>query len=92
MGMPRVGAFQIDGLILWFWSDDHEPPHFNAKRNGEWEAKVHFMRPKEQMLEIVWSERSIRGNHRRELCRLAEQHRLALLQQWEEIQEGQHGN
>jgi hypothetical protein len=90
--MARVGAFRIDGLMLWFWSNDHEPPHFNAKRNGEWQAKVNFLRPTESMLEVVWSKKKMQANHRRRLCRLAEQHRFALLQQWEEIQSGQHGH
>ena len=90
--MVKVAAFQIDGVTLWFWSDDHEPPHFNAKRNGEWEVEVHFMRAPNEMIEVKWITRKMRGNLRRELCRLAEEHRLALLQQWEEIQEGQHDN
>lgn len=90
--MARVAAFRIDGLTLWFWSDDHEPPHFNAKRNGEWEVKVYFLLEPSNMIEVKWTRKAMRGNHRRELCRLAEEHRLALLQQWEEIQGGQHGN
>jgi hypothetical protein len=90
--MTRVAAFQIDGLTLWFWSDDHEPPHFNAKRSGEWQVKVCFMRAANEMIEVEWMTRTIRGNLRRRLCRLAEEHRLALLRQWEEIQGAQHGN
>ena len=41
--MAIVRAFEIPGLTLWFWSNDHEPPHFHAKRRGEWEVKVHFL-------------------------------------------------
>jgi hypothetical protein len=35
--MPKVKCFEIPGLYFWFWSDDHDPPHFHAKRRGEWE-------------------------------------------------------
>lgn len=60
--MLEVRAFRMQGVALWFWSDDHEPPHFNAKQNGEWEVKVKFMRRRTKMLEIVWTRRRMRGN------------------------------
>lgn len=41
--MARVRAFEIDGLVLWFFSYDHDPPHFHAKRAGEWEVRVYFL-------------------------------------------------
>ncbi len=50
--MAGVAAFEIDGITLWFWSDDHEPPQFHAKRNGEWEVKVHFMRAPNEMIKV----------------------------------------
>ena len=40
--MPPVDAISIPGLDLVFLSDDHWPPHFHAKRRGEWEIRVYI--------------------------------------------------
>ncbi len=53
--MATVEAFQIEGLKLWFWSNDHEPPLFHAKRAGEWEVKVHFLLEPAEMIEVDWA-------------------------------------
>jgi hypothetical protein len=37
------------------WSNDHEPPHFHARRAGEWEVKVHFLLEPAEMIEVVWA-------------------------------------
>ncbi len=84
--MATVEAFEIEGLKLWFWSNDHEPPHFHAKRSGEWEVKVSFLLPAEEMIELVWAERKPGGRMLRTLISLAEEHRAALLSQWERVQ------
>jgi hypothetical protein len=84
--MATVRAFQSPGLKLWFYSNDHEPPHFHAKRSGEWEVKVRFLLPTGQMIEVKWSTKGgPTAKTLKKLCRLAEQHRPALLEQWEEI-------
>jgi len=41
--VANVSAFEISGLKSWFWSNDHEPPHFHVKKTGEWEIKVSFL-------------------------------------------------
>lgn len=41
--MPRLEAFSIPGLDLFFNSLDHLPPHFHARRPGEWEIRVYFL-------------------------------------------------
>ena len=51
--MATVTAFQIDGLKIWFWSNDHEPPHFHVKRRGEWEVKVFFLLSPNDMIEVL---------------------------------------
>ena len=84
--MATVQAFQIDGLNIWLWSNDHEPPHFHAKRSGEWEVKVCFMLDPEEMIEVEWREKTIPARTLRNLTSLAEQHRAELLEQWEAIQ------
>ncbi|MCB9520196.1 MAG: helix-turn-helix domain-containing protein [Myxococcales bacterium] len=38
--MPKLSSFVIDGLLLFFYSADHAPPHFHASRPGEWEIRV----------------------------------------------------
>lgn len=80
--MERVRAFTIPGLNCWFYSHDHEPPHFHAKRAGEWEYRVFFLLGREEMLERVFGDRRISAAQRRELFQLVETHRLALLDEW----------
>ena len=82
--MVRVRAFQISGVKLWFWSSDHLPPHFHAKRGGEWEVRIHFLRDPKSMLETVWSRKNV-GSVGKQLCSLAEEHREELLVEWETI-------
>ena len=40
--MPKLACFEFPGLSCWFWSNDHDPPHFHAKKEGEWEIRVKF--------------------------------------------------
>lgn len=87
--MATVAAFEVSGLELWFWSDDHDPPHFHAKRRGEWEVKVHFLMDRSEMIEVKWENKKPSGRKFRELTSLAEEHRVELLTQWEEIQSQQ---
>ena len=86
--MATVTAFQIDGLKIWFWSDDHEPPHFHVKKAGEWEMKVSFLLAKNQMIELIpWSKKEPSAKVKKEICTLAETHRVALLTQWEQLRQ-----
>ena len=84
--MATVEAFEIAGLKMWFWSNDHDPPHFHAKRSGEWEVKVHLLFEPGDMVEIVWSEKIPASRTLKSLTALTEQHRAALLAQWEQVQ------
>ena len=83
--MPTMRAFHIAGLKMWFWSLDHEPPHFHAKRRGEWEVKVYFLRQPSEMIEVEWADKVPSSRSLKELVSLAEAHRVDLLAQWEEI-------
>ena len=87
--MATIRAFQLPGVTVWFWSNDHEPPHFHAKRRGEWEVKVNFLLDPSEMVEIVWSDTKLSKKTLKELKSLAEMHRVALLEQWEELREGE---
>ncbi len=82
--MATVRAFQIEGMKLWFWSADHEPPHFHAKKTGQWEVKVRFLLPAEEMIEVKWAEKRPSARVLRRLCELAEEARVELLLEWEE--------
>ncbi len=81
--MGRVEAFALPGVYCWFNSDDHEPPHFHAKKAGEWHVKVKFLLPEAEMIERRWSSKSVSGKHQRALIRMAARNRAALLQEWE---------
>ncbi len=89
--MPKVAAFTIDGIRCWFWSADHDPPHFHAERDGEWEVRVEFLELPEQMLTVVWAEKPMSKKHRKRLLALAEIFRDELLEQWQDIREEPNG-
>ncbi len=85
--MALVTAFQIAGLKIWFWSNDHEPPHFHVKQNGNWEVKISFLEATSAMIEIVFGKPKSKAL--RELTKLTEQHRLELFEQWQQIRESE---
>jgi len=81
----NVNCLSFAGVKCWFYSLDHRPPHFHAKRKGKWHIRVYFMRAKTRMIEHVpGSKGRIRGKERRELLRVAELCREELLQEWEQ--------
>lgn len=81
--MGRVDIISINGVELIFYSNDHDPPHFHAKKAGEWEYKVHFMKAEKQMLEMLWENKSMKGSLRRELVEMVASNRRVLLAEWE---------
>ena len=82
--MGKVEAFGLEGVKCWFCSSDHRPPHFHAKRRGQWCFRVLFMLSKDRMLVRVKGLRgSINARDREMLCGLAEKHREELVQEWE---------
>lgn len=85
--MGTVDAFAISGLDLWFNSSDHLPPHFHARRVGEWEVRVFFLLCTETHMEwsMKWMDKK-RGIGRRDLEALrqgAVRFRAELLEEWE---------
>jgi hypothetical protein len=37
------------------FSNDHLPPHFHAKRKGQWEVRVYFLESStSEMFHVVW--------------------------------------
>jgi len=85
--MATLKSFAIAGLKLWFYSNDHEPPHFHAKRKGEWELRVNFLEKGESMFEVIWrksKKTAIPARDRKRLVEMVESHRLEILKEWEQ--------
>jgi hypothetical protein len=82
--MGKVEAFTIEGLTIWFWSEDHRPPHFHVKKADAWEMKVNFLEDtKKAMFEIIWSNKPVSAKAKRELAKQVKAHRQELLKEWE---------
>ena len=82
--MSRVESFSVPGVECWFYSNDHRPPHFHARRRGEWSVRVFFLEEEARMIEVIGD--SSAGPSRRQarqLLSLAKAHRAALLGEWE---------
>jgi hypothetical protein len=85
--MAKLQCFTISGMQLWFYSNDHEPPHFHAKRRGEWEVRVKFLEDGDAMFEIKWpkSKKSIvPAQDRKKLREMVKLHRFEILREWEQ--------
>ncbi len=81
--MGTLTAFSIDGMKIWFWSHDHNPPHFHVKRDGQWEYRVFFLEEETtHQLERVWG-KSISAMDRKLLKNKVTQYRAAILKEWE---------
>ncbi len=82
--MGRVDAFAIGGLDLWFNSHDHGPPHFHARRPGEWEVRVYFLFCTENVLDfdVKWGREPPRIHIQKLLHQVATK-RAELLEEWE---------
>ena len=82
--MGRVECFTITGVECWFWSQDHRPPHFHAKKAGQWHYRVWFMNKEGCMLERAEGPKGrISASDRKLLQEAAVRHRAKLLRQWE---------
>jgi len=82
--MGKVSSFRLEGIYCWFYSQEHRPPHFHAKKKGEWHVRVYFQMSKARMIERV---KGLRGRisraDRNALCNMAELYREELLKEWE---------
>ena len=83
--MPKVTAFKLPGLDLWFYSDDHMPPHLHAEKSGDWELRVFFLRHPDDMIEVIYSNKPRRPSKAdlKKLKANAEKYRVELLEEWE---------
>ena len=86
--MVNVRSFQIAGVRCWFWSNDHEPPHFHIEaEDGDWNAKVFFLLDDDQMIQDVYARKSsgIPTQMRKVLYNEIGLNRIDLLMQWEDL-------
>ena len=81
--MGELTAFSIEGMKIWFWSKDHNPPHFHVKRDGQWEYRVFFLEVAVPMFERQWGKLLSRAD-RRLLTEKVIQHRDEIFREWEE--------
>lgn len=79
--MPRVECFEVPGLDLRFHSHDHRPAHFHARKPGEWEIRVFFLREPPAFAEEFVVTR-ISASTLRMLLERAAEHRAELLEEW----------
>lgn len=85
--MGKVDCIQIAGLVLWFPSTDHLPPHFHARKPGHWEIRVFFLLCRKGRLnfDLKWPP-GLSGpgrQHRKRLLSAVLEKRVLLLKEWE---------
>jgi len=82
----RVDAVALDGLDLWFNSSDHLPPHFHAKRRGEWEIRVYFLlcTDDELAFDVRWAKKDPSTKVLAGIRKGVVEHRAELLREWEQ--------
>lgn len=82
--MGTLKTFSIEGMKIWFWSKDHNPPHFHVKRDGQWEYRVFFQEEESQrMFDQKWG-RLLSKADKKLLREKVIQHREAIFKEWEE--------
>jgi Domain of unknown function (DUF4160) len=88
--LAKVEAFSINGLKLLFYSNDHRPPHFHAKKDGCWEIRVRFLTCSQSHLDFEYKfpknpqpGRCLSSKEEQTLMALVLEHRSDLLREWE---------
>jgi len=83
--MAKLECFTIAGIELWFFSNDHLPPHFHAKRKGRWEVRVYFLQSKtREMFNVVWqNDKEVPRADMKLLEEMVSKYRLEILEEWE---------
>ena len=70
---------------MWFFSNDHLPPHFHAKRKGQWEVRVYFLESRtSEMFNVVWPRgKEIPRSDTKLLEEMVFEYRIEILEEWE---------
>ena len=82
--MGKVSSFNLEGIYCWFNSQEHKPPHFHAKKKGQWHVRVYFLEKKSNMIERAKGPRGrVKRVDKNAICDMAELYRGELLKEWE---------
>ncbi|MHC4955563.1 MAG: DUF4160 domain-containing protein [Planctomycetota bacterium] len=81
--MARVECFSLRGVECVFYSNDHGEPHFHAIKRGCWEARIFFLRPHGEMVELKWARKRRSARDLKELKNSAAEFRMELIEEWE---------
>jgi Domain of unknown function (DUF4160) len=83
--MAKLECFTIGGIELWFFSNDHLPPHFHAKRKGQWEVRVYFLGSRtSEMFDVVWLKgKEVPRVDTKLLEEMVTTYRVEILEEWE---------
>ena len=83
--MGLLQAFQLPGCRLWFFTGDHEQPHFHARAVDAWEIRVYFLQEPPEY-DVKFEVKHISARMVREILELAAVHRAELFEEWERSQ------
>jgi len=87
--LGKVQSFKIDSLDLFFNSNDHNPPHFHARKSGVWEIRIFFLLcSKEKGLSFTAKfppNPKISSKEEKQILKLVLENRTQLLIEWEQI-------
>jgi hypothetical protein len=86
--LGKLQSFKIDGLDLFFNSNDHRPEHFHVRKSGAWEIRVYFLRcskGKELVCDIKYPPNAqISTKEKNKILKLVLENRSKLLIEWEQ--------
>lgn len=84
--MAKLECFTIDGIESWFFSNDHLPPHFHARRKGQWEVRVYFLESRtSEMFDVVWLKgKEVPRADTKLLEAMVTTYRVEILEGWED--------
>ena len=83
--MGIVTSFKLDGIYCWFYSNEHKPPHFHAKRAGQWHITVAFLESRHNMIRRAKGPRGrIKKADQEAVLDMAVLYREELLKEWEQ--------
>ena len=90
--MAKVRAFGLNGLELWFNTNDHLEPHFHVSpTSDDWEFRVFFLEAETLMFEAKRPKNAkLSGRIRRQLAQNSSANRQELLDQWNEVVPEEH--
>jgi hypothetical protein len=85
--LGKVECIAIDGLTLFFLSNDHMPEHFHVKKVGAWEIRVYIkLCNKKEGLSYdpkFPPNVTIPSKDQKKILNLVIKNRVALLHEWE---------